>query len=80
MAAAYAGGVTVLVLSLAFSSRMGRKPEIGTATLPHWTVTAAAIDNPRRAIAVTDRANRLVCANASYQRWFASVAPPSCRS
>jgi two-component system, cell cycle sensor histidine kinase and response regulator CckA len=76
-AAAYAGGVAVLVLALAFSTRLGRSGEEGSAVLPDWTVTAAAIDNPRRAIAVTDRANRLVCANATYQRWFASIAPPS---
>lgn len=77
MAAAYAGGVVVLVLALALSTRLGKAPEASEGALPDWTVTAAAIDNPRRAIAVTDRANRLVCANASYQRWFASIAPPS---
>ncbi len=77
IAAAYAGGVTVLVLALAFSTRLGRRPDSGESALPDWTVTAAAIDNPRRAIAVTDRANRLVCANITYQRWFASIAPPS---
>ena len=77
VAAAYAGGVTVLVLALAFSLRLARGHDAGEAEMPDWTVTAAAIDNPRRAIAVTDRANRMVCANASYQRWFASVAPPS---
>ncbi|HEU4820624.1 MAG TPA: response regulator [Qipengyuania sp.] len=77
IATAYAGGVAVLVLSLAFSNRLGRQPDDGAGGLPDWTVTAAAIDNPSRAIAVTDRANRLVCANASYQRWFASIAPPS---
>ena len=77
IAAAYAGGVAVLVLSLAFSTRLGRSADEGAPALPDWTVTAAAIDNPRRAIAVTDRANRLVCANATYQRWFASIAPPS---
>jgi len=77
IAAAYAGGIAVFVLALAFSVRLGRKPDDSATALPDWTVTAAAIDNPRRAIAVTDRANRLVCANASYQRWFASIAPPS---
>ncbi len=77
IAAAYAGGIAVLVLALAFSTRLGRGADDGAPALPDWTVTAAAIDNPRRAIAVTDRANRLVCANATYQRWFASIAPPS---
>ena len=77
IAAAYAGGVVVLVLALAFSNRLTRKADDEDVALPDWTLTAAAIENPRRAIAVTDRANRLVCANASYQRWFASIAPPS---
>lgn len=77
MAAAYAGGVVVLVLALSFALRLGRSAATPDVALPDWTVTAAAIDNPRRAIAVTDRANRLVCANASYQRWFASFASPS---
>ena len=77
VAFAYAGGVTVLVLALAFSTRLGRGADDTSPSLPDWTVTAAAIENPRRAIAVTDRANRLVCANATYQRWFASIAPPS---
>lgn len=77
VAASYAGGVVVLVLALSFALRLGRNATEPDIALPDWTVTAAAIDNPRRAIAVTDRANRLVCANASYQRWFASVGPPS---
>ena len=77
VAAAYAGGVIVLVLAMALSTRLARRPEAGEGMVPDWTVTGAAIDNPRRAIAITDRANRLVCANASYQRWFASIAPPS---
>ena len=77
VAVAYAGGIAVLVLALAFSTRLGHRAEIGEPALPDWAVTAAAIDNPHRAIAVTDRANRLVCANASYQRWFASIASPS---
>jgi two-component system cell cycle sensor histidine kinase/response regulator CckA len=77
VAAAYAGGVIVLVLAIALSAQLARRPDAGEGALPDWTVTGAAIDNPRRAIAITDRANRMVCANASYQRWFASIAPPS---
>src|SRR5690606_40813314 len=44
---------------------------------PDWTVTVAAIEQPGMAIAITDRANRLVCANAAYELWFGSShAPP----
>ncbi|MEY2942133.1 MAG: hypothetical protein RLY97_147, partial [Pseudomonadota bacterium] len=44
---------------------------------PDWSVTVAALDQPDRAIAITDRAGRLVCANARYEGWFGSDhAPP----
>ncbi|WP_395327292.1 ATP-binding protein [Novosphingobium sp. BL-8H] len=38
--------------------------------LPDWSVTVAAIDRDDMAIALTDRAGRLTCANASYENWF----------
>ena len=45
--------------------------------LPDWSVTVAAIERPDTAVAVTDRAGRLVCANALYEQWFgAGSAPP----
>ncbi|MFA7601364.1 MAG: response regulator [Novosphingobium sp.] len=46
-------------------------------TLPDWSVTVAAIENPALAVAIIDRAGRLVCANARYEEWFgAGHAPP----
>ena len=45
--------------------------------VPDWSVTVTAIDRSDSAIAVTDRAGRLVCANPLYERWFtAAFAPP----
>ena len=45
--------------------------------MPDWSVTVAAIERSDAAVAVTDRAGRLVCANAKYQVWFtANAAPP----
>ncbi len=45
--------------------------------LPDWSVTVAAIDRADCAIAVTDRAGRLVCANPQYEQWFGiAQAPP----
>jgi len=45
--------------------------------LPDWSVTVAAIDRGDAAIAITDRAGRLVCANPLYEKWFgAGHAPP----
>lgn len=44
---------------------------------PDWSVTVAAIERPDAAVAVTDRAGRLVCANSRYEAWFgAGSAPP----
>ena len=44
--------------------------------LPDWSVTVAAIDLPDIAVAVADRAGRLVCANARYEEWFGSNSAP----
>ncbi|WP_374413481.1 response regulator [Novosphingobium colocasiae] len=44
--------------------------------LPDWSVTVAAIEREDMAIAVTDRAGRLTCANAAFGAWFSGQAPP----
>ena len=44
--------------------------------LPDWSVTVAAIDRPDAAVAVTDRAGRLTCANATFESWFGASSPP----
>ena len=45
--------------------------------MPDWSVTVTAIDRPDAAVAVIDRAGRLVCANPLYEKWFtAGHAPP----
>ena len=45
--------------------------------MPDWSVTVAAIEREDCAIAITDRAGRLVCANRRYDEWFgAGHAPP----
>ena len=43
---------------------------------PDWSVTVAAIDLPDCAVAITDRAGRLVCANAAFEGWFGLSCPP----
>ena len=44
---------------------------------PDWSVTVTAIERADAAVAVTDRAGRLVCANSRYEAWFgAASAPP----
>ncbi|MDR2858696.1 MAG: PAS domain-containing protein [Novosphingobium sp.] len=56
-----------------------RRPAIEEADfgLPDWSVTITAIETPDSAVAIIDRAGRLVCANARYEEWFeAGNAPP----
>jgi two-component system, cell cycle sensor histidine kinase and response regulator CckA len=75
--AVFAGAVLVLVL--AFGTRSMRRPETEAAefALPDWSVTVAAIERPDTAVAVVDRAGRLVCANGRYREWIGtSQAPP----
>ncbi|MGB3796082.1 MAG: response regulator [Alteraurantiacibacter sp.] len=75
---AFAGGLVVLGL-IAFAAGRAhvgaeRLPE---PDLPDWSVTVAAIARADMAVAITDRANRLVCANATFELWFGSSnAPP----
>jgi two-component system cell cycle sensor histidine kinase/response regulator CckA len=65
-------GATVLALT----RKRSQAPDEEFAT-PDWSVTVAAIERPDVAVAVTDRAGRLVCANSRYEAWFgAGSAPP----
>lgn len=59
---------------------VGRPHRIETApelAMPDWSVTVAAIERADAAVAITDRAGRLVCANRCYEDWFGiGNAPP----
>ncbi|MGX7925274.1 response regulator [Tsuneonella sp. HG094] len=77
-AAAFIGGVGVLVAAAAMLVRI--RPQVTTDELapPDWSVTVAAIERPGEGVAIVDRANRLVCANRTYADWFgANTAPPN---
>ncbi len=76
---AFAGGLVVLGL-IAFAAARGN-PVVRSAVeapgLPDWSVTVSAIEQSGTAVAITDRANRMVCANATFELWFgSSTAPP----
>ncbi len=76
---AFAGGLTVLgLIAFAAGRARGAPLAVGGENASHdWSVTRSAIEHPGVAIGVTDRANRLVCANATYELWFGSGhAPP----
>lgn len=70
VAAGFAAGTLVLgALALLLSRRREPAQETELA-LPDWSVTVAAIEHGDTAVAITDRANRLVCANSLYGEWF----------
>jgi two-component system cell cycle sensor histidine kinase/response regulator CckA len=77
-AASFLGGVGVLLAAgavLAQAKPAGRTDDLAP---PDWSVTVTAIDRPGEAVAIVDRANRLVCANRTYSQWFgAGSAPPN---
>jgi len=75
---AYAGGLVVLGLIAFAAARARVGGQIAAEPdQPDWSVTVAAIERADQAVAITDRANRLVCANATFELWFGSSnAPP----
>ena len=76
VAIAYGGALVTVLLALLLAARLKAPEEAVLPTQPDWAVTAAAIENRRRAVAIVDRANRLVCANATYEDWFAGQGAP----
>ena len=75
--AVFAAGLIGLAGVAWFSTRHKPDQTLPEFALPDWSVTVAAIDRADAAIAVTDRAGRLVCANPIYERRFtAKYAPP----
>ena len=75
-AVAYGGALVVVVLTLLLFARYSNKPHGETLSQLDWSVTAAAIENRRKGVAITDRANRLTCTNSTYEAWFAADLPP----
>ena len=75
---AFVGGIAVFLaagLAIARMRPVGKAEEVAT---PDWSVTVAAIERPGEAVAIVDRANRLVCANTAFSDWFgAASAPPN---
>jgi len=77
LVAGFAGGVLALGALAVLLVRRRAPAAEPDFSLPDWSVTVAAIERDDVAIAVTDRAARLVCANRRYEEWFGSAhAPP----
>ncbi len=78
LSAAFASGLVVLLAGVFLFERMQKQAPAAQIAAPDWTVTVAAIEGEDEAVAITDRANRLVCANSAFIEAFgASSAPPS---
>ncbi len=76
-AAGFAAGLLALGAIVWAVTRVRREPREVEFANPDWSVTVAAIDRSDSAVAITDRAGRLVCANPRYEEWFGvGHAPP----
>ncbi|MFM2301783.1 MAG: hypothetical protein RLZZ84_1519, partial [Pseudomonadota bacterium] len=75
--AGFLGGIGVLGAIIWGVARPRGTAAEAEIAAPDWSVTVAAIDRADTAVAITDRAGRLVCANPRYEEWFgAAHAPP----
>jgi two-component system, cell cycle sensor histidine kinase and response regulator CckA len=79
--AAIAAGFSAMVMAAAALILFVRRvyPPVVAARLDFdWSLVRDAADNDDAAIAITDRAGRLVCANTLHEGWFGGpVAPPA---
>ncbi|MEP3051466.1 MAG: response regulator [Erythrobacter sp.] len=74
----FALGLLVLLAGAYVFDRIRSEPVTAIETNPDWSVTIAAIEADGAAIAITDRANRLVCANSRFVEGFGiGAAPPA---
>ncbi len=78
VALAFALGVAVLFAGILMLDRSRAVPVEDRSVTADWTVTVAAIEQADEAVAITDRANRMVCANSLFTATFgAAAAPPA---
>lgn len=73
---AYLGAVTVLGGAGWLMLRETPLGPVEAVAMPDWSVTVSAIEQTDLAIAITDRAGRLTCANALYEDSFGTARPP----
>ncbi|WBY16029.1 response regulator [Erythrobacteraceae bacterium WH01K] len=75
---AYAGALATLIILGITLYRLRPAPVAQALAPPDWSVTVKAIDRPDIAVAITDKANRLVCASSLYVTQFGeNLAPPN---
>jgi two-component system cell cycle sensor histidine kinase/response regulator CckA len=76
VALAFLFGVGAILGGIALVDRMRARPGEDRLAPPDWSVTVAAIEQGDAAVAITDRANRLVCANRAFLDYFGVAAAP----
>lgn len=76
VALAFGGALVSILLMLLLVARLRTAPTVEDTSPPDWSVTAAAIQNNKRAVAITDRANRLTCVNDAFDAWFKAGKAP----
>ncbi|MDE8651578.1 hybrid sensor histidine kinase/response regulator [Novosphingobium album (ex Liu et al. 2023)] len=76
VAGVFALGLGVLALLAATLTLRKPAPVTQEFALPDWSVTVTAIERADVAVAIADRAGRLVCANRCFIEWFGSGGAP----
>ncbi|MXP24777.1 response regulator [Altererythrobacter indicus] len=72
----FTGGLAVLGVGGAAILRRISPQKHAAAELIDWSVTLEAMQQDDRAVVITDRCGRMVCANALYESWFGSNYTP----
>ncbi|MCP1471812.1 two-component system cell cycle sensor histidine kinase/response regulator CckA [Sphingobium sp. OAS761] len=81
LAAGFGAGLLVIAALMSWYRRLYSDQTADMEATPDWTIARDAADASKMAIAVTDRAGRLVCASDQFGEWFAGYpAPPSLTS
>ncbi|MDZ3831544.1 MAG: response regulator [Sphingopyxis sp.] len=77
LAGGFLAGLALASAGLILFRRLFPSAVAGEAAAPDWTMLRQAVDHDDVAIAVTDRAGRLVCANDLFATWMGGfVTPP----
>ena len=76
LAAGFAATVIVIAALMSWWRRLYPEEAATGEALPDWTVARDAADAAAQAMAVTDRAGRLVCASNLFGEWFPGYPTP----
>lgn len=77
LAAGFLAGLVVAAGGVLLIRRLFPASVAGEAALPDWTMLRQAVNHDDVAVAVTDRAGRMVCANDLFATWMGGfVTPP----